>query len=151
MHPTALKNHFHDLRPAMLETIQNLVERESPSMEKPMLDDLARYLQGRFQDAGAEVDLLPKSTHGDHLRAFFPGPKNTASRPALILGHFDTVWPAGTLANRPLSVPRVTASRPVTSGSVQLPGVQVWSWVTWPSGRMAINESGSAGSDSSST
>ncbi len=104
MHPTALKNHFHDLRPAMLETIQNLVERESPSMEKPMLDDLARYLQGRFQDAGAEVDLLPNSTHGDHLRAFFPGPKNTASRPALILGHFDTVWPAGTLTDRPFTI-----------------------------------------------
>ena len=101
MDPTTLKNHFHNLRPAMLEAIQKLVERESPSMEKPMLDDLVRYLQGRFQDAGAEVDLLPNSTHGDHLRAFFPGPENTASRPALILGHFDTVWPAGTLADRP--------------------------------------------------
>ena len=104
MNPTTLKNHFHNLRPAMLEAIQELVERESPSMEKPLLDDLARYLQGRFQDAGAEVSLQPNPTHGDHLRAFFPGPKNTSARPALILGHFDTVWPAATLAARPFTI-----------------------------------------------
>ncbi len=104
MDSTTLKDHFLQHRPAMLESIRELVERESPSMEKPRLDELARYLQGRFAKAGAAASILPNPTHGDHLRAVFPASENAAARPAVILGHFDTVWPAGTLDRRPFEI-----------------------------------------------
>jgi glutamate carboxypeptidase len=44
------------------------------------------------------VEVLPQPQRGNHLRARFPG----AGRPLLLLGHFDTVWPIGTLDGMPL-------------------------------------------------
>ena len=45
-----------------------------------------------------EVDTLARAERGDHVRARFAG-----TGPAvLLLGHFDTVWPVGTLERMPL-------------------------------------------------
>ena len=41
----------------------------------------------------------PTSHGGDHLVGRFSGPAERA--PALVLGHFDTVWPIGTLERMP--------------------------------------------------
>ena len=72
---------------------------ESPSRDKPALDALAALLAGRLHDAGASVEVVPNSHGGDHLLARFSGPAER--RPALVLGHFDTVWPRGTLERMP--------------------------------------------------
>jgi glutamate carboxypeptidase len=42
--------------------------------------------------------VLPQPERGNHLRARFAG----EGRPVLILGHFDTVWPIGTLERMPI-------------------------------------------------
>ena len=104
MDPTALIDHLLKLQPAMVESVRELVERESPSADKPALDEVAQHLQARLKNAGADVSILPESTHGDHVRAVFSAPENASVRPALILGHFDTVWPAGALAERPFRI-----------------------------------------------
>ncbi len=39
---------------------------------------------------------------GDHLIGRFPGPADR--RPALLLGHYDTVWPLGTIDRLPFRV-----------------------------------------------
>ena len=53
----------------------------------------------------------PTRQGGDHVIGRFPGPADL--RPALVLGHFDTVWPRGTLERMPFRVdeerPGVTA------------------------------------------
>ena len=49
--------------------------------------------------AGADVDVLSQPERGDHLlRADSPA----SGRPVMLLGHFDTVWPIGTLERMPL-------------------------------------------------
>jgi glutamate carboxypeptidase len=89
----------------MLSRLAELVRHESPSRDKAALDALARSLAGRLGTLGAEVRLVANPEGGDHVRACWaaPGP-NAAEAPALVLGHFDTVWPRGTLEARPFRV-----------------------------------------------
>ena len=83
---------------AMLETIELLVTLESPSTDKAAVDRCGRELARLLREAGADVDGLARAGRGDHVRARFAG-----TGPAvLMLGHFDTVWPVGTLDRMPL-------------------------------------------------
>ena len=81
-----------------LATIEALVRLESPSTDKAAVDRCGAGLAGMLRDAGASVETLPQRERGDHVRARFPG----EGAPVLILGHFDTVWPVGTLERMPL-------------------------------------------------
>jgi glutamate carboxypeptidase len=102
MDPNTLLQHLRAAQPAMLEALEQLVNHESPSTNKQMADILGRLLAERFRKAGAEVTILGSSTHGDHLRALFaPTSLPPGIRPALVLCHYDTVWPVGTLSARP--------------------------------------------------
>ena len=51
-----------------------------------------------LRDIGAEVREEAQAERGNHLRARIGG----GPARVLILGHFDTVWPAGQLARMPL-------------------------------------------------
>jgi glutamate carboxypeptidase len=81
-----------------LETIEALVLLESPSTDKAAVDRCGRELTARLRACGADVVVLPEADRGDHLRARIAG----SGDPILLLGHFDTVWPVGTLARMPL-------------------------------------------------
>jgi glutamate carboxypeptidase len=81
-----------------IETIEALVQLESPSTDKAAVDRCGRELAARLRAAGADVETLQRIERGDHLRARLSG----AGRPVMILGHFDTVWPVGTLQRMPL-------------------------------------------------
>jgi glutamate carboxypeptidase len=81
-----------------LETIETLVRLESPSTDKAAVDRCGQVLTDMLRRAGAGVELLRHHERGDHIRARFAGD----GAPVLLLGHFDTVWPAGTLASMPL-------------------------------------------------
>ena len=89
-------------RPEWLEALAALVEHESPSRDKPSLDALARKLAARFEAIGGQVEVLENPDGGDHVRARFFAEGDR--KPALLLGHYDTVWPLGTLANMPFRV-----------------------------------------------
>jgi glutamate carboxypeptidase len=83
-----------------LETIEALVWIESPSTDKVAVDRCGVELERRLQELGGRVRRIPTATAGDIIQASY-GP---AAAPAqvLVLGHFDTVWPIGTLARMPL-------------------------------------------------
>jgi glutamate carboxypeptidase len=83
---------------ATLETIETLVRLESPSTDKAAVDRCGTVLAEMLRKAGAAVDVLSQPERGNHLRARFPG----EGRPVMFLGHFDTVWPIGTLERMPL-------------------------------------------------
>jgi glutamate carboxypeptidase len=89
-------------REASLVLVEALVCCESPSRDKSALD----WLGGRFAEnltsLDASVEIVPNNRGGDHVLARFPGP--AGQRPALVLGHFDTVWPLGTLEKMPYRV-----------------------------------------------
>jgi glutamate carboxypeptidase len=90
--------------PEMLAALELLVSYESPSNAKPALDRLAHLLRTRFESLGAQASLLPDPLHGDHVLAAFPGTNSASRRPGLILCHYDTVWPSGTLEEMPFRV-----------------------------------------------
>jgi glutamate carboxypeptidase len=88
----------------MLASLASLVHHESPSKDKPALDLMARELMSRFEALGAETKLIANADAGDHLRVHVDGAPEGSQAPALVLCHFDTVWPTGTLANQPFHV-----------------------------------------------
>jgi glutamate carboxypeptidase len=84
-----------------IATIERLVALESPSTDKAAVDRCGRELARLLRDAGAAVEMIPQAERGDHVRARVAG--TAPAKPVLILGHFDTVWPIGTLARMPIS------------------------------------------------
>ena len=105
MNPKTLTAYFQEQHPMMMAVLRNLVEQESPSTDKPQLDRLAKHLRERFQGAGAEVTALENTTGGDHMRVVFKTDiASSANPPALIIGHYDTVWPVGALADHPFRI-----------------------------------------------
>jgi glutamate carboxypeptidase len=100
-------DYFSQKQDEILQTIRLLVEQETPSDDKERLDAFARLLAERYQAAGAAVEIIANETRGDHVRATFADPAYVTdlnAKPALILCHFDTVWPVGSLATHPFRV-----------------------------------------------
>ncbi|HEY1939188.1 MAG TPA: M20 family metallopeptidase [Candidatus Angelobacter sp.] len=85
----------------MLSLLQRMVEIESPSDDKAAVDRMGAFLAGEFERLGGKVTFYLQKEAGNHLKAEFPG---DAGKPALLLGHFDTVWSMGTLANMPFCI-----------------------------------------------
>jgi glutamate carboxypeptidase len=85
----------------MLALLQQMVEIESPSDDKAAVDHMGTFLAREFERLGAKVTSYPQKEAGNHLKAEFRG---GAGKPVLLLGHFDTVWPMGTLAQMPFRV-----------------------------------------------
>ena len=105
MNHQALLAYFDSRYDDMLEIIELLVTQETPSDNKPRLDDFASLLAGRLQLAGASVDIVEQAERGDHVRACFGHERfDDATQQALILCHYDTVWPVGSLATHPFRI-----------------------------------------------
>lgn len=85
----------------MLDVLKRMVELESPSDNKPAVDRLGGYLAQEFGQLGGKIKFFSQQSQGDHLMAEFPG---NSGKPLLLLGHFDTVWPLGTLNSMPFRV-----------------------------------------------
>ncbi|RUL81276.1 M20 family metallopeptidase [Tautonia sociabilis] len=108
MPSSALLLHLTSRLDSTLSLLRCLVEHESPSRDKAALDALADRLTPLLADAGASsVERIPNDRGGDHLLARFPFGHDPdpqapdAPRPALLLAHFDTVWPLGTIDRMP--------------------------------------------------
>lgn len=87
----------------IIALIRELVECESPSDHVPSVNRFVDLLASKL-DGIARVRTFPGGTFGRHLRAEFtlPGPhKKQQGGGILALGHSDTVWPLGTLAQMP--------------------------------------------------
>ncbi len=83
---------------SIVRAIETLVRLESPSTDKAAVDRCGAALEDMLREAGAAVERVPQAERGDHILARLEG----AGDPVLILGHFDTVWPTGTLDRMPL-------------------------------------------------
>jgi len=92
--------------PWVREAVEALVRLESPSDDKAAVDRCGAELAERLTRIGLEVTPVRQTASGDHLRARRSSPrpeKTDSTRPQiLLLGHFDTVWPVGTLERMPL-------------------------------------------------
>jgi glutamate carboxypeptidase len=92
---------LEELLPEGIEFLQQMVDMESPTFDKPLVDKLAGFVAGRFESIGGQVSFTPAQGFGNHLRVRFPG---GGDRPILLLGHTDTVFPAGEVAKRPFNI-----------------------------------------------
>ncbi|MEZ4424712.1 MAG: M20/M25/M40 family metallo-hydrolase [Gemmatimonadota bacterium] len=87
-----------------LAAVEPMVRAESPSGDIARLEALAAQIAESFRARGAEVALEPAGGAGTHLLARLGAPRSTGRGPLLILGHFDTVHPVGTLDRLPFQV-----------------------------------------------
>lgn len=99
----ALLAYCRSQAPWLRETIEALVTLESPSDQKAAVDRCGDELHKRLTAMGAVVERVPQQVRGDHLRARWAGTGIVEdAAQILLLGHFDTVWPVGSLARMPL-------------------------------------------------
>ena len=96
----------------IVQTIREFVEIESPSDDKMAADRMGALLAARFQASGGNARVHRATDFGDNIQINFPGRERI--KPVLLLGHFDTVYPVGTLENMPCRV---------SDGRVYGPGV----------------------------
>jgi glutamate carboxypeptidase len=87
---------------AMVETIRQFAEIESPSDDKGACDRMSEFLAQRFAGLGGSAHFHQAEKNGNNLQIDFAG--RNAEQPVLLLGHFDTVYPIGTLAKMPCHV-----------------------------------------------
>ena len=85
-----------------LSLLKCLVEMESYSLDKGGVDRLAQFLAREFENRGAEAEVIPQAASGNALKAVWRG--EGSGRPLLFLGHLDTVWPPGTVFERPFAM-----------------------------------------------
>jgi glutamate carboxypeptidase len=90
-------------QPQLLELLQSLVEVESPSDNKASVDCGMALAAAQSESLGGRVKTHRQRDFGDLLEVRF-GPSSRSSKPILLLGHLDTVWPLGTLAQMPFKV-----------------------------------------------
>jgi glutamate carboxypeptidase len=86
----------------MIATIRELVEIESPSDQKSAVDGLGAVVAAKLAAIGGAVRFHPASNFGNHLQVDFAG--RAAAKPVLLLGHYDTVYPLGTIASMPCRI-----------------------------------------------
>jgi glutamate carboxypeptidase len=99
--------YFERQRDRMVETVRELAEIESPSDHKPAADQMAAFLAAKFEKLGGQVRVHRAQDFGDSLQIDFArcsGSQSGSRKPVLLLGHYDTVYPLGTLAEMPCKV-----------------------------------------------
>jgi len=89
-----------------VDLLREVVELESPSLDKATTDKLVTWIAGKLQDLGCTVERIAQEQYGDHLIARY-WPEHLGPAPEgqlLALCHLDTVWPAGEIVWRPFRV-----------------------------------------------
>jgi glutamate carboxypeptidase len=93
--------YFKDRRDAIVSTIRYLVEIESPSDNRAAVNRIAEAVAEEFLRLGGELRFHQAKDFGSHLQVNFGG---KSAKPVLLLGHYDTVYPLGTLAAMPCHI-----------------------------------------------
>ncbi|MCH1627687.1 M20 family metallopeptidase [Fredinandcohnia quinoae] len=85
----------------MVNVLRELVELESPSHDKELVDQVGRKISEIFaRYVGGPLVVIENSGAGNIIRAEF----GVGEEQILILTHMDTVWPKGTLENMPFRI-----------------------------------------------
>lgn len=90
---------------AMLALLRDMVDTDSGSYDKPGIDAVGALAERFLSAHGIPVERLPQPRHGDCLRATVPAPEpSNAGGSVVLMGHRDTVFPAGEASRRPFTV-----------------------------------------------
>jgi len=93
---------LHARRAEMVELLRRLAEAESPSDAPETQDRVREIIAAELEGLDFAVHRIPGRSSGGMLHA--RPRKRAAGAPAqLVLGHYDTVWPVGTLTDMPFT------------------------------------------------
>jgi glutamate carboxypeptidase len=106
-----LLDHLRGQRGDLIDTLRTLTEAESPSDEPATQHEVRELIAGRLEALGYRVRRVPGRATGGMLFAV-PRQRRRGAPAQLILGHYDTVWPSGTLGEMPFSVDGDTVRGP---------------------------------------
>ena len=81
-----------------LELLRQLVEIESPSLDRSASDNIAQLIEAEFAQLGATI-TASRSEAGTSLIIEHGEEDSEHYAPLLLVGHTDTVWPVGTLGS----------------------------------------------------
>jgi glutamate carboxypeptidase len=87
---------------AMEQLLQTLVNIDSPSRDQAGVSAVAQAVADHLAQAGIRSQLETVPGYGSQLRAQLPG--RAAGAPIMLTGHMDTVFPRGTVAERPFRI-----------------------------------------------
>ena len=99
--------------PQMLSLLRTFVLAESPSLEKTPADRCCAIIAQAWRKLGPRAEQIAQKHRGDHLRITWQPQKRPAGQ-LLVLGHYDTVYAAGTLGTMPFRVSAGKAYGPGT-------------------------------------
>ena len=100
----------------MLDLLAELVTQESGTYDKADVDALGRILRCELEGLDFVVETVPQTQYGDHVVGRRP---SRNGRSMLLVGHMDTVFPHGTIRERPF---RVEAGRAYGPGVFDMKG-----------------------------
>ncbi|MFQ3536522.1 MAG: M20/M25/M40 family metallo-hydrolase, partial [Aggregatilineales bacterium] len=86
----------------IVSLISALANFETPTADKAAVDALGAFVCQKLDALGAQVTVFQRQAAGDILLAQWN--VQTPGKPLLFLMHLDTVWPIGTLAQRPVHI-----------------------------------------------
>jgi len=94
--------YFNAQQNNMLSDLKAFIEMETPSTDKKLLDKFADYMAMYIENnLGVKPEIIKSSDAGNNIRLFIRGKYDNQ---VLLLCHYDTVFPAGTLKSRPFNV-----------------------------------------------
>lgn len=90
-------------KPQMLRLLEDVVNIDSGSYDKPGVDAVGERFVAFFESEGMIVNVEPIETYGDviHVR-LDEAPSN--EKPIVLMGHRDTVFPKGEAQRRPFRI-----------------------------------------------
>jgi glutamate carboxypeptidase len=113
-----LLQYFTSQQQAMVDLLIELVNFETFTPEKTHVDELGNFMEAQFKALGASsIQRFPQTEVGDFLLAKWG--EDAPGTPIMFLIHIDTVWPTGTLAERPI---RIEDGKLFAPGAVDMKG-----------------------------
>lgn len=104
-----VKHFIQNKQEEMLQLIEELVNIDSGSYYKEGIDRVGLVLQQKFERLGFTVEVKEEADYGNNLVIKH---KNAVDPRIIICGHMDTVFPEGTVAERPFRVEGTRAYGP---------------------------------------
>jgi glutamate carboxypeptidase len=97
-------------QPEIIRLLETMVNMDSPSTDKTLVDRFGRFVGKQFEGLGGSVEYVPSARFGDHVLARFGS--TSTQKPVLLLGHIDTVFQAGDAERRPFRIENGRATGP---------------------------------------
>lgn len=103
----------------MLDLLERLVNIDSDSTCKAGVDEVGALLSSKYEALGFELETVLQKEQGNHLVL---SKKGSDSAEIMLVAHMDTVFPEGTVKERPFSI---KGSRAYGPGVSDMKGSQV--------------------------